>query len=205
MKSRCFVYRDEREVDFSGVKRKAYLIDNKYRYDKDGFLWKLCKFVVYRIIMVPFAYIYIKLKFGHKVVNKRLLKKANAQGYFIYGNHTLMAGDAFIPNITNFPRKTYTIVHSDNISLPITRRWVELCGAIPLPNTLGATKNFLSIVSKRIDEKCAIMIYPEAHIWPYYTGIRDFKSGSFKYPVKLGVATYCLTNRCIMPCAKGQN
>ena len=28
-------------------------------------------------------------------------------------------------------------------------------------------------------------MYPEAHIWPYYTKVRTFKSGSFNYPAKL--------------------
>ena len=31
------------------------------------------------------------------------------------------------------------------------------------------------------------MIYPEAHIWPYYTGVRDFSDESFIYPVRLSV------------------
>lgn len=29
-----------------------------------------------------------------------------------------------------------------------------------------------------------MIIYPEAHIWPYYTKIRPFIDGSFGYPVK---------------------
>lgn len=37
-------------------------------------------------------------------------------------------------------------------------------------------------------------IYPEAHIWPYYTGIRPFKAVSFQYPVKLKCPVFALTN-----------
>ena len=37
-------------------------------------------------------------------------------------------------------------------------------------------------------------IYPEAHIWPYYTKIRPFEAVSFKYPVALDVPVYALTN-----------
>lgn len=38
------------------------------------------------------------------------------------------------------------------------------------------------------------MIYPEAHIWPYYTGIRNFKDSSFRYPAQLEVPVFCFTN-----------
>ena len=38
------------------------------------------------------------------------------------------------------------------------------------------------------------MIYPEAHIWPYYTKIRPFVSASFKYPAKLKAPIIPITN-----------
>ena len=40
----------------------------------------------------------------------------------------------------------------------------------------------------------AITIYPEAHIWPYYTKIRPFKDVSFKYPIQLEKPAFCITN-----------
>ena len=69
-----------------------------------------------------------------------------------------------------------------------------MLGAIPTPDTKTATKNFFSQIEKRIKKKSSITIYPEAHIWPYYTKIRNFKSVSFKYPVKLNVPCFCITN-----------
>ena len=38
------------------------------------------------------------------------------------------------------------------------------------------------------------MIYPEAHIWPYYTHIRPFPDGSFGYPAKDGTPVFCFVN-----------
>ena len=40
-------------------------------------------------------------------------------------------------------------------------------------------------------------IYPEAHIWPYYTHIRPFRAGSFAYPAECGVPVvpYVVTYR----------
>ena len=55
-------------------------------------------------------------------------------------------------------------------------------------------KNFLDTIEEKINKKYAITIYPEAHIWPYYTKIRPFKSVSFKYPVELDKPVFCMTN-----------
>jgi len=55
-------------------------------------------------------------------------------------------------------------------------------------------KNFLNYIEYRTNKKNSITIYPEAHIWPYYTKIRPFKSVSFKYPVKLNKPVFCITN-----------
>lgn len=55
-------------------------------------------------------------------------------------------------------------------------------------------KNFLDEIENIIIKKSSITIYPEAHIWPYYTKIRPFKSVSFKYPAKLNKPSFCITN-----------
>ncbi len=55
-------------------------------------------------------------------------------------------------------------------------------------------KNFLATIEEKIKNKHSITIYPEAHIWPYYTKIRPFKEVSFKYPIQLNAPVYCITN-----------
>jgi hypothetical protein len=37
-----------------------------------------------------------------------------------------------------------------------------------------------------LSKKPGIMIFPEAHIWPYSTHIRPFGDESFVYPAELG-------------------
>ena len=69
-----------------------------------------------------------------------------------------------------------------------------MLGAIPIPSDIKAMKNFLATIEEKIKNKNSITIYPEAHIWPYYTKIRQFKAVSFKYPVKLNAPAYCITN-----------
>ena len=38
------------------------------------------------------------------------------------------------------------------------------------------------------------MIYPEAHIWPFYTDIRPFKDTSFRYPIQHNLPVFSMTN-----------
>jgi len=194
MKRKIIYYKDELLDDFANVTRNTIKIDENYKYVHKNLLWKFFEFVVYRIFIVPFALVYMKVKFRHKVINKKVLKMAKGRGYVMFGNHTLMAGDAFIPNLINLPRKTYTVVHPDNVSVSATRQIIEMCGALPLPDTLTATKNFFDAMKHRISKKGVIQIYPEAHVWPYYTKIRPFGSSSFKYPIKLDVPAFVLTN-----------
>ena len=69
-----------------------------------------------------------------------------------------------------------------------------MLGAIPIPSNKQAMKNFLETIRKHIEKNHSITIYPEAHIWPYYTKIRPFKDVSFKYPIQLETPTFCITN-----------
>ena len=53
---------------------------------------------------------------------------------------------------------------------------IQLLGAIPIPNNKNGMKNFINAIETHINKKHSITIYPEAHIWPYYTKIRPFKA-----------------------------
>ncbi len=64
------------------------------------------------------------------------------------------------------------------------RNIVQMLGAIPLANTIDGTRQFLAAMHRRLERGQAVTIYPEAHIWPYYNGIRPFPDTSFSYPVR---------------------
>lgn len=54
-------------------------------------------------------------------------------------------------------------------------------------------RNFRDAIRTRITQGNFVMIYPEAHIWPFYTGIRDFPATSMKYPVELDAPSFAMT------------
>lgn len=190
--NRTIYYSDEKNDEFSGITKKTVTIGDKFRFVHKSLIWRAAAFFAYRIIMTPFAYLYCKLKFRLRIVGREKLKKYG-EGCFLYCNHTLMAGDAFLPNLVMFPKNNYVIVHPDNISTPGTKNFVLMCGAIPIPQTGTAYRGFLDAIEKRILQKCCVTVYPEAHIWPYYTGIREFPSTSFRFPVKYGAPVFVST------------
>ena len=185
-------YSDELNDEFSGTIKNNYVVDENYEYIKKGFIYNFFAFIFYRIILMPIAFVYVKVIKKTKFVNTRVLKSVKS-GYFVYANHTNNILDAFCPTLICFPKKTYIIVNSDNINLPVLKRSTRMFGAIPVPSNLTASKNFIYAVEKRIVQRNPVVIYPEAHIWPFYTDIRPYKSTSFKYPVKFDEPSFCFT------------
>ena len=195
MKKQTVIYfTDELNDEFSKAKITPKFIGDDYKYIRTSFFDKITRVFWYRIIFTPLAAFYSKFIARQKIVNKRLLKKFKHTGYFLYGNHTHDLGDALIPHFTNFPKHNYIIVHPNNVSMPFLGRLTPYLGALPLPDTMEAYKNFISAIDKRIKEKKCVIIYPEAHIWPYYTKIRPFGDVSFAYPQRLDVPAFCFTN-----------
>lgn len=186
-------YSDELNDEFSTAEITPRMIDEKYRY-KHGKVWNFFSAIIQNVLSMPIKIGYAKLKFRIEYVGKEKLRSCKNSGYFVYANHTQIFADTFIPSIAIFPKRNFLIVNPENISVKPFGWLVELLGAIPVPGNKTAMKNFLDTIEEKINKKYAITIYPEAHIWPYYTKIRPFKSVSFKYPVELDKPVFCMTN-----------
>ena len=187
-------YKDELNEEFSLTQITPKKIEGDYIYCYDSFFKKFTHFFWYRVIATPIAWLYTKIAFHHKIIGRDVLKPYKNSGYFIYGNHTQDIGDAFIPSMLNFPQDDYVIVHPNNVSMPVLGKITPSLGALPLPDDMTAYRNFMKAVQRRIKENHAMVIYPEAHIWPYYTKIRPFGDTSFHYPIKFDVPAFCFTN-----------
>lgn len=192
--SKIIYYEDELNDEFSKSSIEPRIIDENYKYVHKNPLWNLCSFVLQNILSVPIKILYAKIKFRIKYIGKEKIKPYRNEGYFIYGNHTQPFADTFIPSIPMYPKRNFLIVNPVNISLKGTGTLVEMLGAMPIPSNKSAMKNFLEAIKQKINKGYAITIYPEAHIWPYYTKIRPFKDVSFKYPVQLEKPAFCITN-----------
>ena len=187
-------YKDELNDEFSEAKIVPRIIDENYIYIHKNPLWNLCSFLAQNFLSMPIKVLYSKIKFKHKFIGKEKLKPFKKQGYFMYVNHTQAFADTFIPSLANYPKRNFLIVNPENVSMKGMQTLVEMLGAIPIPNEISAMKNFLEAIKNRIKKGYSITIYPEAHIWPYYTKIRNFKDVSFKYPIELEVPVFSITN-----------
>lgn len=186
-------YTDARNDEFSSAQIEPRRIDESYRYIDPRPGWKAARFVAYRLFAMPAAFLYCKLVLHARFENRQVLKAVGKTGCFVYGNHTQQVGDPFLPNLALFPKSVYMIVHPNNVSMPVLGKITPYLGALPLPSNIKAMRSFLDAIRTRIEEGSFIMVYPEAHIWPYYTGIRDFPATSMKYPVELDVPSFALT------------
>lgn len=187
-------YTDELNDEFAEDHIAPRKIDGRYRYIRNDMPGRALHIFWYRTIAIPLATLYMKLYFHHKIVNKKVLKDVTDQGYFFYGNHTHFLADALIPTMVNMPKDVAVVVHPNNVSMPVLGRITPSLGALPLPGDMKAARHFIRAIEHKIDHKSCVMIYPEAHIWPYYTKIRPFKDVSFRYPVQCKAPVFCLTN-----------
>lgn len=193
-KSRIIYYQDEQKDDFAKANITPRTIDETYRYVYTSVWKRWTHFFWYRAVATPLAFCYTKLFFHHRILYAEPLKQRGKTGCFLYGNHTQTVADALIPNLLYVRQATYVIVHADNVSLPFLGRITPSLGALPLPDNHKAYRNFLQALDIRLQQHAKIVIYPEAHIWPYYTGIRSFSDASFQYPIKYNVPAFCFTN-----------
>lgn len=189
---RTYYYTDKLKDDFANTKgvKNRKKIDGTYKYRHNNIFYKIGSFVLFRLFATPIGWLYCKLKLGRKVVNKRAIK--GLKGFFLYGNHTQTAYDSFNPSLVSFPRKTKMIANADSVSIPVIGALTPMLGAMPLPDDIAATKNFLAEMKRAATNGEVVIIYPEAHIWPYYNEIRPFVDASFAYPIKFGVPTVAM-------------
>ncbi|MCR5348437.1 MAG: hypothetical protein K6E59_02360 [Bacilli bacterium] len=188
-------YSDPLHDEFSTMEIHSDPILEDYKYIRDGgFFGKVKRFFLFHLIAKPIAWFYLKKEFHHEIVGKWQLKRYRKQAIFLYGNHTQIIGDALMPAFMVSPRYINVIVHPNNVNIPTIGKFVPLLGGLPLPGNAKAKQNFAQAIGKRVTQHQPIFIYPEAHIWPYYTGVRPFVSDSFSYPVYYGAPVFCFTN-----------
>ncbi|MEE0956482.1 MAG: 1-acyl-sn-glycerol-3-phosphate acyltransferase [Ruminococcus sp.] len=183
---RVYYYNDEVNDDFASTNGKinSDTVNGDYRYNHPSVGWKIASFFAYRVFATPLVWLYTKVWLGVRVKNRRALRKV--KGCFVYMNHTQNIADAFLPTISAFPKRAYVVTGPETVSIKGIRVLVALLGAVPLPSALSAYRNFEHRLKEAMQEKAAVFIYPEAHIWPYCNFVRSFPDKSFSYPCRTG-------------------
>lgn len=189
---KIYYYSDELKDDFAGTKIVAKTLPDDYKYVRTDGGWKFARFLIYKVFATPIILAASLILARYK--NKRALKGCKKGGAFIYGNHTAFAADAMHPTRVAFPRTADIVVNADAVSIKCgVGGLVRLLGGVPVPTDLHGLKNFSTDIEEAVKGGRWVAIYPEAHIWPYYTGIRPFGAASFKYPAKCNAPVFAFT------------
>ncbi len=142
------------------------------------------------VIFFIFSFIYAKLILRVSIKNRKVLKGKNS--YYLYINHTQEMGDAFVPPIITRYKRPYYIVNKANLGIPVLGKLLPALGAIVIPDGIHDMLKFRKAL-KYYGKKHPIVVYPEAHVWPYYTKIRPFNTSSFQLAVEDEKEVYCAT------------
>ena len=129
-----------------------------------------------------------------KFYGREKLEQAKGKGYVMYANHTNPFHDVFGPALAA-DRRIFTIISPVNLKIPGIGKYLPMIGGLPLGKTPEEKKAFNEAVDKRLKQKKVLVIYPEAHVWPYTTKIRRFPAGdrSFKYATRNNLPIFTMT------------
>ena len=149
--------------------------------------------VLFRVFWI-FGQWYEKRYWQAKFYGREKLKAVKGKGYLIYANHTNPFHDVFGPAIAA-DRRIFTIISPVNLKIPGIGKLLPYIGGLPLGKTTEEKKAFNEAVDKRLKQKKCLVIYPEAHVWPYATTIRKFPAGdrSFKYAIRNDLPIFTMT------------
>jgi 1-acyl-sn-glycerol-3-phosphate acyltransferase len=186
-------YSDEVKDDFADTNIKTVPLPQNFKYYSNNIFLKIRKLLVYRCLVTPVTWIYNKLIKHISYKNKKCMKGYKKRSCFMYGNHTAYVCDAFNPTYIAYPRWADVVVNEDTTSIKGIRWLVMDLGALPIPSDLHKMAQFNDAMAHAVEHKHWVAIYPEAHIWPYYTGIRSFPAVSFRYPVKFNCPVFAYT------------
>lgn len=174
-------------------KEKVVLPEGYEFIPKNPFV-RLYSAILFRLFWV-FGQYYERGYWQTKFYGREKLKKARGTGYVMYANHTNPFHDVFGPAFAA-DRRIFTIISPVNLKLPGIGKFLPMIGGIPLGTNDAEKKAMNEAVDKRlVKQKKCLVIYPEAHVWPYATKVRKFPAGdkSFKYAVRNNLPIFTMT------------
>ena len=186
IKDGIIYYKDELNDDFGEVGLSRPPVPKGYKYKRTNPFNNFLSNILYYGLGVPVIGLFCFCH-GIRVKNRHVLKRLKKTGAFIYSNHVSISDVFKFQSFVCPPKRVNIIGYSDSLSMPIVRNLCRAFGYLPLP-LKNDKDNFLALneaagwyVKKKHQY---VLIFPEAHIWPYYTGIRNFPHASFYYPAK---------------------
>ena len=193
---RVFYYVSEEDDPIKTDEQESHVevgLPEDYEFIPKNPFVKLYSAVLFRIFKL-FGQYYERGFWQVKIYGREKLKKARGKGYVVYANHTNPFHDVFGPAIAA-DRRIFTIISPVNLKVPGIGKFLPYIGGLPLGKTKEEKQAFNDAVDKRLKQKNCLVIYPEAHVWPYATNVRKFPAGdrSFKYATRNNLPIFTMT------------
>lgn len=195
-KERVFYYVSEEDDPIKTDEQEKKIevgLPEGYEFIPRSFLKRVYSAILFRLFWI-FGQYYERVYWQSKFYGREKLKEVKGKGYVIYANHTNPFHDVFGPAIAA-DRRIFTIISPVNLLIPGIGKYLPYIGGLPLGKTAEEKKAFNEAVDKRLAQKKVLVIYPEAHVWPYATNIRKFPAGdkSFKYATRNNLPIFTMT------------
>ena len=174
-------------------KKQEVRLPKDYEFIPKNPFVRLYSSVLFRIFKI-FGRWYEKRYWQAKFYGREKLKEARGKGYVMYCNHTNPFHDVFGPAIAA-NRRIFTIISPVNLKVPGIGKFLPYFGGLPLGKSPEEKKAFHEAADKRLRQGNCLVIYPEAHLWPYATKIRKFPAGdkSFVYATRNNLPIFTMT------------
>lgn len=148
---------------------------------------------IIRTLATGFAFLFSYGIKRIKVIGKEKLTPYQHQGYFVFANHTQPINDAFMPLTLLGSQQYYAIASQANWGIPFIGKYLLPYAGLPVGSDLKQAVKLLKALKTLIKQGKHIVVYPEAHVWPYYTDIRPFPATSMNFPVTFQTPSFVMT------------
>lgn len=184
-------YYDSFTDDFEQSHCQDYELPQDYEWIKKGAPARVLSALTYTAAFL-FSSVYCRVVLRMHVKNKRVLRDVKG-GFFLYANHTQPLGDVFMPGLAVLPRRVYTVVSTANYGIPVIGKLLPYLGALPVEHSMRGVRELRRAIEARSARGNGVVIFPEAHVWEYYTKIRPFPRDSFYFPARSELPSFALT------------
>lgn len=186
-------YENEFHDDFAETKINTKNLPPDFKYVHRNIFWRFFSWILYYLVAVPVIFLITKIWYGVRVKNKKAIKKLKGTGFFLYANHTAMM-DGTIHSVLIAKHRPYIIANPDAVSLKGLSNFVVMVGCLPLGNSPENQDALDAALHHRvIEQKRAVIVFPEAHIWKYYNKIRTLRPATFRFAAKLNAPVLPVT------------
>ncbi|MGI6152790.1 MAG: lysophospholipid acyltransferase family protein [Christensenellaceae bacterium] len=157
--------------------------NDNYRYvSKNPGLAFLYYFAVF--VGMPFVYLYYKVKYDFRVIDKKNVKALKKRSAVTVANHVHDV-DAMMLSYVFYPSFPYFIARRHNFEAFVLGGLVRVLRGVPLPEDTRHLERFTEQINDVLQRtRRKVHMFPEGEIEAYAKELRPFKNGAFHFAVK---------------------